>query len=292
MYDEHKECNEWEFVYDQSKDRGLAGVPTLMAVPTGTSAQSMGSIPGQQPRPPAIALKLICEGFAPLAVVASFCATAPRNCKDSVREHPETSASKKQPKSLRFRGRSVKLPAKVNSPSVRLSKHEVSIVERLPLIRRSSRRRFLRQLGGAGLTALAAPCSGGAKSRLCQTWREYPTNQPHHLLVSRRTTRSITTWDLPPACERLRHAFQLHQRGHAPFHFTTLTDNNNDPNRDWNAIHTGYANGQMNGWYAAGGIDYLGYWIRRTWRTLLPAPNIPSAPITAAACSARPNPTA
>ena len=48
--------------------------------------------------------------------------------------------------------------------------------------------------------------------------------------------------------------------GHAPFHFTTLTDNNSDPNHDWNAIHTGYASGKMNGWYAAGGIDTLGYY--------------------------------
>ena len=48
--------------------------------------------------------------------------------------------------------------------------------------------------------------------------------------------------------------------GHAPFHFTTLTDNNNDPNHSWSAIHTGYANGAMNGWYAANGIDALGYY--------------------------------
>jgi phospholipase C len=48
--------------------------------------------------------------------------------------------------------------------------------------------------------------------------------------------------------------------GQAPYHFTTLTDNNNDPNHSWSAIHTGYANGAMNGWYAANGIDALGYY--------------------------------
>ncbi len=50
IYNERKKYNEWEFVYDQSKDRGLAGVQHNGGAP-GTSAQSMGSIPGQQPQP-------------------------------------------------------------------------------------------------------------------------------------------------------------------------------------------------------------------------------------------------
>jgi hypothetical protein len=48
VYNQRKKYNEWEFVYDQSKDRGLAGVPHNGGVP-GTTAQSMGSMPGQQP---------------------------------------------------------------------------------------------------------------------------------------------------------------------------------------------------------------------------------------------------
>ncbi len=48
--------------------------------------------------------------------------------------------------------------------------------------------------------------------------------------------------------------------GQAPYHFTTLTDNNDDPNHSWSAIHEGYANGAMNGWYAANGINALGYY--------------------------------
>jgi len=48
--------------------------------------------------------------------------------------------------------------------------------------------------------------------------------------------------------------------GVAPFHFTSLTDNNSDPNHDWNSIHTGYANGAMNGWVSAGGMDTMGYY--------------------------------
>jgi hypothetical protein len=48
VYNERKKYNEWEFVYDQSKDRGLAGVQRGGGTP-GTPAQSMGNMPGQQP---------------------------------------------------------------------------------------------------------------------------------------------------------------------------------------------------------------------------------------------------
>jgi hypothetical protein len=48
VYNERKKYNEWEFVYDQSKDRGLAGVQRNGGAP-GTPAQSMASAIGQQP---------------------------------------------------------------------------------------------------------------------------------------------------------------------------------------------------------------------------------------------------
>jgi hypothetical protein len=41
---ERKKYNEWEFVYDKSKDRGLAGVMSNGGVP-GTPAGQMGSMP-------------------------------------------------------------------------------------------------------------------------------------------------------------------------------------------------------------------------------------------------------
>jgi hypothetical protein len=47
VYHERKKYNEWEFVYDQSKDRGLAGLQRNGGAP-GTPAQNMGSLPGQQ----------------------------------------------------------------------------------------------------------------------------------------------------------------------------------------------------------------------------------------------------
>ena len=47
IYNERKKYNEWEFVYDQSKDRGLAGVQRGGA--PGTPAGQMGNMPGQAP---------------------------------------------------------------------------------------------------------------------------------------------------------------------------------------------------------------------------------------------------
>jgi hypothetical protein len=48
IYNERKKYNEWEFVYDQAKDHGLAGVQRGGGTP-GTPAGQMGSMPGQQP---------------------------------------------------------------------------------------------------------------------------------------------------------------------------------------------------------------------------------------------------
>jgi hypothetical protein len=51
-YNERKKYNEWEFVYDQSKDRGLAGVQGNGGAP-GTPAGQMGSMPpGMNPQQP------------------------------------------------------------------------------------------------------------------------------------------------------------------------------------------------------------------------------------------------
>ena len=44
IYNDRKKYNEWEFVYDQSKDRGLAGVQRGGGAP-GTPAGQMGSMP-------------------------------------------------------------------------------------------------------------------------------------------------------------------------------------------------------------------------------------------------------
>ena len=49
VYNERKKYNEWEFIYDQSKDRGLAGVQRGGGAP-GTPAGQMGNMPGQNPQ--------------------------------------------------------------------------------------------------------------------------------------------------------------------------------------------------------------------------------------------------
>jgi len=125
------------------------------------------------------------------------------------------------------------------------------------LIGRNSRRRFLQQLGAG----LAAPLfAQRPKTSLVKRAAGIP--QINHIICLCQENHSFDHYfgsysGLPSGYGT---PANYTSGGHAPFHFTTLTDNNSDPNHDWSAIHTGYANGAMNGWYAAGGIDTLGYY--------------------------------
>ena len=137
-----------------------------------------------------------------------------------------------------------------------------------------SRRLFLQQAGAAGLTAMAPPLLA----------------QPHGVPAALRVAAGLRPESLPargagiPQIKTIillmqeNHSFDHYfgsysglpsgwgipanytSGGQAPFHFTTLTDNNNDPNHSWSAIHEGYANGAMNGWFAANGMNALGYY--------------------------------
>ena len=54
VYNERKKYKEWEFIYDQSKDRGLAGVTRgggAPGTPAGQLGNMPGAMPGQQPGP-------------------------------------------------------------------------------------------------------------------------------------------------------------------------------------------------------------------------------------------------
>jgi len=145
-----------------------------------------------------------------------------------------------------------------------VEKHDSPSLIRRISRRDFSRRRFLRQLASAGLTGLAAPLLAQSPKRPKTGFAKRGTSIPqiNHIICLCQENHSFDHYfgsytGLPsgygiPA--------NYTSSGHAPFHFTTLTDNNTDPNHDWNAIHTGYANGAMNGWYAAGGIDTLGYY--------------------------------
>jgi phospholipase C len=127
--------------------------------------------------------------------------------------------------------------------------------------RLSSRRLFLQQVGAAGLSAIGAPLLA-QRPALNLPKRNAGISQISHIICLMQENHSFDHYfgsysGLPsgygiPA--------NYTSGGQAPYHFTTLTDNNNDPNHSWSAIHTGYANGTMNGWYAANGIDALGYY--------------------------------
>jgi phospholipase C len=124
-----------------------------------------------------------------------------------------------------------------------------------------SRRRFLEQLGGAGLAALAGPLRGeNPKSKINK--RGLGISQVQHIIVLCQENHSFDhyfgSYAGLPSGYGIPAGYT--SGGQAPFHFTTLTDNNTDPNHDWDAIHTGYADGAMNGWYAANGINALGYY--------------------------------
>ncbi len=125
----------------------------------------------------------------------------------------------------------------------------------------NSRRHFLQQLGGAGLSALAAPllAQKPAGKRLK---RDVGIPQINHIICLCQENHSFDhyfgSYSGLPSGYGIPAGYT--SGGHAPFHFTSLTDNNTDPNHSWSAIHQGYDSGKMDGWYAAGGIDTLGYY--------------------------------
>jgi phospholipase C len=130
------------------------------------------------------------------------------------------------------------------------------------MIARRSRRSFLQQIGGAGLAALAAPLQAQRLKKPAIATRAEGIPQINHIICLMQENHSLDhyfgTYSGLPSGYGIPAGYT--SSGHAPFHLTTLTDDNTDPNHDWSAIHTGYANGAMDGWYAAGGIDTLGYY--------------------------------
>ena len=136
-----------------------------------------------------------------------------------------------------------------------------------------SRRLFLQQTGAVGLTAAASPVL--AKQNISNGFQVIHGLRPESLAPQATGIPQIKT--IIVLCQE-NHSFDHYygtysglpsgwgipsnytSGGQAPFHFTTLTDANTDPNHSWSAIHEGYANGAMNGWYAANGINSLGYY--------------------------------
>jgi phospholipase C len=123
-----------------------------------------------------------------------------------------------------------------------------------------SRRQFLQQIAGAGFSTLAVPAMAQRRGQPLQRATGIP--QVQHIILLCQENHSFDhyfgSYSGLPAGWGIPSDYQ--SGGQKPFHFTTLTDNNNDPNHSWSAIHQGYDNGKMDGWYASGGIDALGYY--------------------------------
>lgn len=127
---------------------------------------------------------------------------------------------------------------------------------------RPSRREFLLQAAGASMATLAPPLARAQRMAGLPP-RGTGIPQVQHIILLCQENHSFdhyfgsysglpAGYGIPP---------NYMSNGHKPFHFKTLTDNNNDPNHSWSAIHQGYNNGKMDGWYNAGGIDALGYYL-------------------------------
>src|ERR1700678_4107591 len=134
-----------------------------------------------------------------------------------------------------------------------------------------SRRKFLGQVGAVGAAGLAAPLIGSTSS-----WAATPTAKGPTLLG--RAARTSPVKQIVVACQE-NHAFDhylglysvlpagygipsaFENSGIKPYHFTDLTDNNNDPNHDWTSTHDAYAGGKMTGFVSNGnGKDAMGYY--------------------------------
>src|SRR5579864_8731472 len=125
-----------------------------------------------------------------------------------------------------------------------------------------SRRRFLQTMGMAGMAGLAAPLLMGSAER-AKAEEAFPdlTSSIRHIIVSCQENHSfdhyygyysgVENYGVPP--EWMDHI--------KPYHFTTLHPP--DPLHGWDATHTEWDNGKMDGFYKADGNKPLGYYLQR-----------------------------
>lgn len=135
-----------------------------------------------------------------------------------------------------------------------------------------SRRGFLRRAGAAGLAGMAAPVLGaagaGPSARAARSRTAAATASPiKHIIVCCQENHSFDhyfgSYPKLPAGYGIPPGFSQ-PNGHGgtvkPYHFTDLTDEGYDPNHDWNATHSEWNHGKMNGFYVTDGIGSLGYY--------------------------------
>jgi phospholipase C len=134
-----------------------------------------------------------------------------------------------------------------------------------------SRRRFLQQVGAAGLAGLAAPL---LRSPVAHTLTRTAgratrtTSTPiKHVIVCCQENHSFDhyfgSYSGLPAGFGIPSGF-TQPDGHGgtvkPYHFTSLTENGGDPPHDWTGTHNEYDNAKMDGFYTTGGKAAMGYY--------------------------------
>ncbi|HEV2360338.1 MAG TPA: alkaline phosphatase family protein, partial [Acidimicrobiales bacterium] len=132
-----------------------------------------------------------------------------------------------------------------------------------------SRRRFLGQAAAAAAGVVATPIIGSGLAGASKV--------RGHLITSKPRAGATPIKQIVVCCQENHsydHYFGSYSGNPAgygipssfpgwttkPFHFTNLIDNGFDPNHDWTATHTEYANGKMDGFVAANGTNSMGYY--------------------------------
>jgi phospholipase C len=136
-----------------------------------------------------------------------------------------------------------------------------------------TRRQFLQRAGAAGLAGMAVPLLGTAAASAAARTAARPVRRTvaatpiKHIIVCCQENHSFDHYfgsypGLPAGFGTPPGFTQPNGQGGTvkPFHFTSLTDNGGDPNHDWDAIHSEWDNGKMDGFYTTNGKTAMGYY--------------------------------
>jgi phospholipase C len=133
------------------------------------------------------------------------------------------------------------------------------------------RRRFLVQAGAAGLAGAAVPLLGeaaaSAATRKAGSPQAAAATPIKHIIVCCQENHSFdhyfgTYSGLPEGYGTPAGYTQPNGNGGTvkPYHFTSLSDNGGDPDHSWQAIHSEYDDGKMDGFYTTNGNLAMGYY--------------------------------
>ena len=135
-----------------------------------------------------------------------------------------------------------------------------------------TRRQFLQRAGAAGLAGMAVPLLGPAAGAAARTAarpaRGTAAATPiKHIIVCCQENHSFDHYfgsytGLPKGFGTPPGFTQPNGHGGTvkPFHFTSLTENGGDPNHDWDAIHSEWDHGKMDGFHTTNGKVAMGYY--------------------------------